>query len=318
MKINIGIVGYGNLGKAAEKVILSNKDFNLVAIFSRRAVTSKFGTSVEPYENYILYTKKIDIMLLCGGSKSDLEIQTPEIARHYNCINTFDTHKKIPDEFVKLDEICKTSGHIALISCGWDPGLFSIVRALFAAVSKTSPLTFWGRGVSMGHSDAIRRIEGVEDAVQFTVPNPDAVRLAKFGGQAADIPLHKRECYVLAPKSEQRRIEAEIKNIPNYFLGQPTSVKFVDRLELLKLKNKLFHKGRVIGTFMSSPKVKHNLEFSVKMDSNPEFTASIMSAYILAVSHLNDRGFCGALTPLDVPVSFLFKKDRLELIRQFV
>lgn len=319
MKINVGIVGYGNLGKAVERVVLANKDFNLVAIFSRRAVISNFSTKVEPYQNFLLYKGKIDVMLLCGGSLSDLEIQTPEIAKYFDVINTFDTHKKISDEFFKIDKIAKDSGTRAILSCGWDPGLFSAIRALFFAVSNTMPTTFWGKGVSMGHSDAIRRIDDVEDAVEFTIPNEDAVKLAKSDRPLGNICLHKRECFVLAPKSKQKQIEQKIKGIPNYFLGQPTTVNFVDNLKLLKLKSKMSHRGQIFCKFTHVCGSKNRMSFEVKMDSNPNFTASVMTAYIYANFNLSKKGSVGAFTTLDIPISYLFcGKSSGELIKQFV
>ena len=314
MKINVGIVGYGNLGKATEQLVLSNANLNLVAIFSRRTVNSKFNTKIEPYENYKDYINKIDVMLLCGGSMSDLEIQTPEITKYFDTINTFDTHKKIPDEFARLNKIAKESGHRAIMSCGWDPGLFSVIRAMFEAISKKPSITFWGKGVSMGHSDAIRRVENVVDAVQFTVPNKEAIKLAKSGNLPDNIALHFRECYVVAHEKDQAKIEYDIKNIPNYFKGQPTTVNFVDNLKLLKLKSKLSHKGEVINSFKTIHGSKCKMEFSVAMDSNPNFTASIICAYINAVINLKETNQTGAYTNLDIPVSFLYlgqDKDNL-------
>lgn len=316
MKINIGIVGYGNLGKAVEQIALTNSNLNVVAIFSRRLVSSKYNTKVEPYENYKEYVGKIDVMLLCGGSKSDLEQQTPEIAKYFDVINTFDTHVKIPAEFEKLNKIAKDTGHRAIMSCGWDPGLFSVIRALFNGVGKTKSTTFWGKGVSMGHSDAIRRVSGVEDGIQFTVPNKDAVRLAKKGTLPKDIPLHFRECYVVAEPKNHIRIENEIKNIPNYFKGQPTTVTFVDNLKLLKLKSKLSHKGEVICNFTTVQGSKCKLSFAVSMDSNPNFTASILIAYINAVINLKLSGKSGAFTNLDIPASYLYLgEEKANLIK---
>lgn len=314
MKTNVGIVGYGNLGKAVEKCVLSNKDLNLVAIFSRRLITSNCSSLVEPYEKYKCYAGKIDVMLLCGGSKSDLEVQTPEILEYFDCINTFDTHARLKSEYDRLGKIAKKSGHRLIMACGWDPGLFSVIRALNYAVSGSDSITFWGKGISMGHSDAIRRVEGVIDAVQFTVPIKEAVSLAKKGKLPENMPLHQRECYVVAEKKDEARIEDEIKNIPNYFLGQPTNVHFVSQAELIKLKSKMFHKGEIINAFRTVHKSRCGIEFKVSMQSNPNFTASIVCAYINAIINLKEQGSVGAFTCLDIPPSFLFlgkKKDSL-------
>ncbi len=315
MKINIGIVGYGNLGKSAERAVLANKNLNLVRIFSRRVVVSSYNTAVEPYENYRNFVGKIDIMLLCGGSKSDLEVQTPEILEYFDCINTFDTHKKLKSEYDRLGKLAKETGHRLIMACGWDPGMFSVIRAYNKAISGTNPITFWGKGISMGHSDAIRRVNGVIDAVQFTVPSPDAVKLAKAGTLPDDVPLHFRECYVVADKKDQERIEKEIKEIPNYFKGQPTTVNFVSSEKLSKLKSKMFHKGEVISSFKTVHGSACKINFSVSMESNPNFTASIVIAYINAIVNLKYNGLSGAFTNLDIPPSYLFLgKEKENLI----
>ena len=314
MKINVGIVGYGNLGKAVEKCVLSSKELNLVAIFSRRMVTSLCSTLVEPYEKFRDYAGKIDVMLLCGGSKSDLEVQTPEVLEYFDCINTFDTHARLKSEYDRLGKIAKKHGHRLIMACGWDPGLFSVIRAINYAISDNDSITFWGKGISMGHSDAIRRVDGVIDGVQFTVPIKEALSLAKKGKLPANMPLHSRECYVVSAKKDESRIENEIKNIPNYFLGQPTNVHFVSQDELIKLKRKMYHKGEIINSFRTVHKSKCTVEFKVSMQSNPNFTASIVCAYICAVINFKQQGQSGAFTCLDVPPSYLFlgkKKESL-------
>lgn len=303
MKTNIGIVGYGNLGKAAEKQVLSNKNFNLIAIFSRRTVKSAYGTLIEPYDNIKLFQGKIDIMLLCGGSFNDLETQTAEILKYYNCINTFDNHQKISTELSSLNNIAKQHNHILIMSCGWDPGIFSVIRALMFSITKTTPTTFWGKGISMGHSDVIRQVDGVYDGIQFTIPNKKSLTLAKKGIFDSNIKRHFRECFVVAEAKNQPKIEYKIKNIPNYFKDQPTSVHFVSHELLLKLKNKLSHKGEVICV---SKTTKSKLHFSVSMESNPEFTSNIIMAYINAVINLKKHKITGSFTPLDIPISFLF------------
>lgn len=317
MKINVAIVGYGNLGKAVEEIILKDTRFNLITIFSRRTIVSKFKTKIEPYDNYINYINKIDVMLLCGGSKSDLELQTPEISKYFDTINTFDTHAKIPMEYKKLDSIAKEHNHRVIMSCGWDPGLFSVIRGLFLAISNKNSYTFWGKGISMGHSDAIRRVDGVDDGVQFTVPNKKAIILAKKGLLEDNIPMHFRECYICTDSNNKKTIERKIKNIPNYFKGQPTDVRFVDKLKLLKLKSNMGHKGRIINNFFATPKNKCSMEFCVSMESNPIFTASIMKAYIIAIQNLKKENKTGAFTTLDIPISYLFdKKDYIKLLHK--
>ena len=313
MKIKVGIVGYGNLGKAVEQEILKNKDFKLIAIFSRRTIKSSFDTIVEPYDNFVNYKNKIDIMFLCGGSKCDLEIQTPEIAKYFDVINTFDTHAKIKEHFETLDNIAKKSNHRAIISCGWDPGLFSLIRVVMQAISGETPTTFWGKGISMGHSDALRNVKGVEDAVQFTLPNKQAVKLARQGKLPKNMPLHFRDCHIVSNDSNHEELTTRIKNIPNYFKGQPTSVNFVNMLTLSKLKKKMFHKGEIVSSFKSA-KSKFSILFKVSMDSNPEFTAKIMISYTKAILNLKQKNIVGAFTPLDIPASFLLsarEKDKL-------
>ena len=317
-KINVGIVGYGNLGKSVEKCVISSKNLNLIAIFSRREVISPLGTKVESYYNFKNYVGRIDVMLLCGGSKSDLEIQTPEIARHFDVINTFDTHARIPAQFRQLDKIAKAHHRRVIMSCGWDPGLFSVIRGLFYAIGKNDPITFWGRGISMGHSDAIRCVKGVKDGVQFTIPNGKAMRLAKSGELPKNIPLHFRECFVCCDPSDEKRIEKDIKSIPNYFKCQPTTVDFVDQKSVAKLKKKMSHKGQVIESFKTASGTKCNLNFSVSMASNPDFTASIMCAYVTAITNMKKAGQVGAFTNLDIPVSYLFGEDeKKKLIEHF-
>ena len=313
-KINVGIVGYGNLGKAVEHELLKNSNYNLVAIFSRRLIKSNFNTLVEPYENHINYIGKIDIILLCGGSISDLEIQTPEIAKYFDTINTFDTHAKIKSQLNILNKLTSKHKTRAIISCGWDPGIFSIIRGIMFAVSKTEPITFWGKGISMGHSDALRRVDGVVDGVQFTIPNKDSIRLAKKGLLDDGTPLHTRDCYVVCNKNKEKQIEQQIKEIPNYFFGQPTNVSFVSTKHLAKLKHKMQHKGEIISFFKTAKNNNCSMKFVAKMQSNPYFTAKIMISYLNAIINLKNLGISGAFTPLDLPISFLFnsaQKDKL-------
>ncbi len=318
MKINIGIVGYGNLGKSVEQSLISSQNFNLVAIFSRRLIKSKFNTKIEFYDNFLEYKEKIDIMLLCGGSKSDLEFQTPEILQHFDCINTFDTHAKIESEYTKLNLLAKKYKHRLIMCAGWDPGIFSVIRALFYAISHTKPHTFWGKGISLGHSDAIRKVKNVEDAVQFTIPNEIALKKVKKGDYDDTLQKHLRECYVTCNILNQKQIEEDIKNIPNYFKGQPTSVHFVPHEKLLKLKSNLKHKGLVLTYFKTKNNTNCKMDFSISMESNPDFTASIMIAYATSVTRLKEQNQYGAYTCLDLPVSYLFEKTKYsKLLRDF-
>lgn len=312
MKINIGIVGYGNLGKAVEKCVVSNPKFNLKAIFSRRTIKSKLGSKIEPYNEFINYKSKIDVMILCGGSKNDLIEQTPEILKYFDVINSFDTHAKIVDEYKKLNEIAINHNHRAIMCCGWDPGLFSIVRALFLAISNKIPYTFWGKGLSMGHSDAIRQVANVDDGVQFTIPIKEAVSNAKNGTLKNTNFLHERECFICAKEKHQKQIEKDIKNIPNYFKGQPTKINFVSQEKVMKLKSNTSHKGFIFSTFNTKNNTKSQLKFNVSMKSNSDFTATIITAYITAILNLKKQNKNGAFTPLEIPVSFLFNDDKLE------
>lgn len=317
MKINIGIVGYGNLGKAIEQVILAKNDFNLVAIFSRRLIQSKFNTPVENYENITNYKNKIDVLLLCGGSFGDLEKQTSELVKDFDCINSFDTHNKILNELEKLDEIAKISNHRVIMSCGWDPGIFSNIRALCYSLSGEKPAVFWGKGISMGHSEAIRNIKDVLDGIEFTIPNTLVMKQARKGKLAGNEQLHFRQCYVVAEKKHQKQIEKQIKNIPNYFKGQPTSVEFVSQKTLLKLRNKMSHKGDIISKFKTIHGSNSLIEFKLKINSNPNFTAEVMAGYIYAITNLRQKNQVGAYTPLDIPTIDLFdSKHRKQIIEK--
>lgn len=314
MKINIGIVGYGNLGRAVERVVLSRNDLNLIAIFSRRIVKSKFNTIIESYDNISLYKEKIDIMILCGGSFSDIEKQTRDALLYFDCINSFDNHKKILSEYKNLNLIATKSNHRLVMACGWDPGVFSILRTLFYAFSNEQPNVFWGTGISMGHSDAIRKLTNVIDAVEFTIPNESAKRLARNGKLLKDEALHRRECFVYAKKKYHKSLEKQIKNIPDYFKGQETKVEFVEAEQLLKLRSKLSHKGEIISNFKTLDGFKCSFNFKLKTQSNPALTATIMTKYIEAISNLRRNNLSGVFTPINIPISFLFKPETLDNI----
>ena len=318
MKVRVGIIGYGNLGKAIEQEVLKNKKVKLVAIFSRRVVTSAFNTIVEPYDAYKKYIKKIDVMMMCGGSLNDIEYQLPEISKYFCTINSFDTHSKLNCLISEISKINKENKTTSISACGWDPGIFSLIRTLMFAISNEKPISFWGKGISMGHSDAIRNINNVDDALQFTVPNKKAIVKAKKNMLASDVFLHRRECFVVAKENYHNKIEQDIKNIPNYFKGQPTSVTFVSSAQLSKLKSKMSHKGKIICPFKLSSKQKGYFEFSVKMDSNPTFTAKIMMVYIKAVTRFASEKRFDAFLPIDVPISYLFdEKNKQYIINNF-
>ena len=309
MCVNIGIIGYGNLGKALEQVILSKNNYKLVAIFSRRIVKSKFNTNMESYENIALYRNKIDVMMLCGGSSNDIEGQTRSALLHFDCINSFDNHKKISSELLNLDKLANDSNHRLIMSCGWDPGIFSNIRASIFSLSHISPDVFWGKGISMGHSEAIRKLPNVQDAIQFTIPNLEAIKLAKKSKLTGNEPLHNRECFVVADKKYHKKIEQQIKQIPNYFKNQPTEVNFVAQEKLLKLRKKMLHQGEIISKFKTIHGSNCFFDFKLKMESNPNLTATIMASYINAIINLKDKRICGAFTPLDIPPIYLFKPE---------
>jgi len=314
MKLNIGIIGYGNLGKSVEQTILSKNEYNLIAIFSRRTIKSRFNTVIEPVENIPKYKSAIDIMILCGGSKNDISNQTAEALKYFDCINAFDTHSKIYSELNKLNNLAKKTNHRLIMCTGWDPGVFSVIRSYIYAISKTKPITFWGKGISMGHSDAIRQVAGVKDAVQFTIPNPNAIRLVKKNMIDSNLPLHFRDCYVVCDRQKQKQIERSIRDMPNYFKGQPTSVTYVSHNTLLSLKKKMRHKGQIISTFKTIQGSKITAEFKLSMESNSNLTASIMCAYLKAICNLKQSKTTGAFTCLDIPISMLFFKEELQKI----
>ena len=307
--MKIAIYGYGNLGRGVECATKYHSDAELVAIFTRRApesVKTTLGVPVYPAERVFEFEGKIDVLILCGGSATDLPKMTPMLAEHFNVIDSFDTHAKIPAHFDAVDEAAKKNNHVALISAGWDPGLFSIARLYASSVLPCgSDYTFWGRGISQGHSDAIRRIDGVLDARQYTVPVPEALSAVR-GGNSPELTTrekHKRECYVVAKEgADTARIESEIKNMPNYFADYDTTVTFITLEELREKHSGMPHGGSVIrnGKTGFAGENNHTVEFSLRLDSNPEFTASVIVAYARAVKRLCERGNFGCKTVFDV------------------
>jgi len=322
-KIRVGIVGYGNLGKGVELSLAQNSDFSLEAIFTRRNPDDLQADSKMVHISQIAsYKNKIDVMILCGGSATDLPQQAPEIAEMFNIVDSFDTHAKIPEYFKGLDDITKNSQTIALISVGWDPGLFSLNRILGQAVLPVgNDYTFWGKGVSQGHSDAIRRVQGVKDGVQYTVPIESAIDKVRTG-ENVDLSTrekHERVCYVVAEDGADLDIIAnEIKNMPNYFSDYDTTVNFITEEELKANHKGMPHGGFVIRTGTTGENSKQRIEFSLNLDSNPEFTANVLVAYARAVYRLANEGQTGARTVFDIPFAYLSSKSGEELRRELL
>ena len=321
--IRIGIYGYGNLGRGVESAIKQNPDMTLAAVFTRRdPATLKIQTEGVPVlhvDDAHSMVDKIDVMVLCGGSATDLPTQTPAIASLFNCVDSFDTHAKIPQHFENVDKSAKASGKVAMISVGWDPGLFSLMRAYTGAVLPSGKdYTFWGKGVSQGHSDAIRRIEGVIDARQYTVPVDEALSAVRSGSapELTTRQKHTRECFVVAAEgADKARIEREIKTMPNYFADYDTTVNFISLEELRRDHNGIPHGGFVIRSGKTGFDEQSNniIEFSLKLDSNPEFTSSVIIAYARAIYRLASEGACGAKTVLDIPPAYLSPLSNEEL-----
>ena len=305
--MRIGIYGYGNLGRGVEKGLALNPDLELVGVFTRRdpaSVKTVSGAPVYAAEQAESFVGQIDVMILCGGSATDLPEMTPALARLFNVVDSFDTHARIPEHFEAVDRAAFQTGHTALISGGWDPGLFSLARLYMSAVLPDGKdYTFWGRGVSQGHSDAIRRIPGVKDARQYTVPIAEAVEQVRAGKQPelSTREKHLRECFVVAEEGADRAlIEKTIREMPNYFADYDTTVTFITEEELKRDHSALPHGGQVIRSGKTSEENRHILEFSLKLDSNPEFTGSVLLACARAVGKMHVRGIFGCRTMFDV------------------
>ena len=308
--MKIGIYGYGNLGRGVECAIMQNPDAELVAVFTRRDPdTVKILTptaKVEKADNVLSYKNEIDVLIICGGSATDLPVMTPALAESFNVIDSFDTHAKIPGHFKNVDKAARENGNIALISAGWDPGMFSVNRLMASAILPDGKdYTFWGRGVSQGHSDAIRRIEGVLDARQYTCPVEAAMEKVRAGENPGltTREKHTRECFVVAEEgADLERIENEIKTMPNYFADYDTTVTFISMEELKANHSGIPHGGSVIRTGVTG-KDKENkeiIEYKLKLDSNPEFTASVILCYARAIVRMKERGDTGCKTVFDV------------------
>ena len=323
MKIRVGIYGYGNLGRGVEAALSRNEDMEAVGVFTRRSPESLktlTGIPVFSADHALSMTDEIDVMILCGGSRTDLPVQTPALAAHFNVVDSFDTHARIPAHLAAVDAAARSAGKTAVISVGWDPGMFSLQRMLGGAILPDGQdYTFWGRGVSQGHSDAIRRVPGVRDARQYTVPVPGALAAVR-SGEAPTLTVrekHTRECFVVAEEgADLERIATEIRTMPDYFADYDTTVTFISEEELRRDHAGIPHGGFVIrsGKTGLHGENRHLIEYSLKLDSNPEFTSSVLVAYARAAHRLSCEGAVGAKTVLDVPPAYLSPLSRETLI----
>ena len=320
--IRIGIYGYGNLGRGVECAVKQNDDMELVAVFTRRdpsTLKTVFNTPVYKTEDALKMTDKIDVMILCGGSATDLPEQTPLLAEYFNVVDSFDTHAKIPEHFENVDRVSKKSGKIGIISVGWDPGMFSLNRLMAGCIlTDGSDYTFWGKGVSQGHSDAIRRIDGVLDAKQYTIPVEASLERVRNGENPSltTREKHTRLCYVVAKDgADKERIENEIKNMPNYFADYDTTVNFITKEELDRDHAGIPHGGVVIrsGKTGVNRENTHIIEYKLTLDSNPEFTASVIVAYARSAYRMYKEGQNGCKTVFDVPPAYLSPYPASEL-----
>ena len=328
MSIRIGIFGYGNLGRGVESAIAQNSDMELVAVFTRRDPSTvklrTAGVAVVSADKVLEMADNIDVMIICGGSATDLPVQTPALAKSFNVVDSFDTHAKIPQHFDNVDKAAIEGGHVAMISVGWDPGMFSLNRLLGNAILPDGKdYTFWGKGVSQGHSDAIRRIEGVADGKQYTIPVEAALEAVRSGADP-DLSVrekHIRECFVVAKEgADKARIEKEIKEMPNYFADYDTTVHFITAEELKRDHSGIPHGGFVIrsGKTGFDLEHKHIIEYRLKLDSNPEFTSSVLVAYARAAYRMSREGMRGCKTVFDVPPAYLSPKTGAELRKELL
>ncbi len=315
MKVRVGIMGYGNLGRGIECAIKQCEDMELVAVFTRRnpdevSILTE-GVTVYPVDEAVNMKDKIDVLMLCGGSATDLPEQTKEYAKYFNVVDSFDTHARIPEHFDAVNKVAKESGNVAMISVGWDPGMFSLNRLYSSAIlPQGKDYTFWGKGVSQGHSDAIRRVEGVANGKQYTVPVEKALEAVRSGANPdlSTREKHTRECYVVAEEgADLDKITKEIQTMPNYFADYDTTVNFISEEELQKNHSGIPHGGFVIRTGKTgwNEENSHVIEYSLKLDSNPEFTASVLVAYARAAYRMKEEGMSGCKTVFDVAPAYL-------------
>lgn len=312
--MKIAVLGYGNLGRGIESGVLQNQDMELVGVFTRRDpsdVKTMTGVNVYSVNDIEKFKDQIDVLVICGGSATDLPKQTPEYAKYFNVIDSFDTHARVPEHFANVDKAAKESGHTALISCGWDPGMFSLMRLYGSAIlPEGNDYTFWGKGVSQGHSDAIRRVKGVKNGKQYTIPVDSALKSVRDGENPVltTRQKHIRECFVVAEEgADLAQIENDIKTMPNYFDEYDTSVHFISEEELQKNHSGIPHGGFVFRTGVTglNKEHKHVVEYSLKLDSNPEFTSSVILAFARAINRLSKEGVTGCKTVFDIAPAYL-------------
>lgn len=318
--MRIGILGYGNLGRGVEYAVSQNPDMELVAVFTRRNPSDlkiNSNAKVVSLDEIEQWQDKIDVLILCGGSATDLPVQTPKYAKMFNVVDSYDNHKQIPVHFEAVDKSAKEGNHLALISTGWDPGLFSLNRLYANAIlPEGKDYTFWGKGISQGHSDAIRRIEGVKNAKQYTIPVDEALDTVRKGENPTFTArqMHTRECFVVVDEgADKARIEREIKTMPNYFEPYDTTVHFISEEELNEKHGGIPHGGFVIRTGKTAGNKNHVIEYSLKLDSNPEFTSSVLTAYARAIYRLSKEGQTGCKTVFDIAPKYLSSKSDEEL-----
>lgn len=322
-KIKVGIVGYGNLGQGAEKAVVQNADMELVAVFTRRQPADISSDAKMVHISKLEeYKGKIDVMLLCGGSATDLPVQGPELAALFNTVDSYDTHAKIPEYFEAMDAAARSNGNVCVISTGWDPGLFSLNRLLAESIlPEGQEYTFWGKGISQGHSDAIRRVKGVKNGKQYTIPSETAIQKVRDGltPDLATKDKHIRECYIVAEQgADLESIEHEIKTMPHYFDEYETIVNFISEEELQTNHSGMPHGGMVMRSGQTGENTTQLIEFGLKLESNPEFTSSVMIAYARAVAKYAKEGVVGVKTPFDVPFGYLSPKSPEQLRKELL
>ena len=325
--IKVGLYGYGNIAKGVECAVKQNKDMEVTCVFTRRnpeTVSTISGAKVYKTDDVLNYKDEVDVLVMCGGSATDLPEQTPAMAEHFNVVDSFDTHKRIPEHFANVDVAAKKSGKIGIISVGWDPGMFSLNRLYGSCILPNgADYTFWGKGVSQGHSDAIRRVPGVVDARQYTIPVEEALEAVRSGSepQLTTRQKHTRECFVVAEEgADLERIKNEIVTMKNYFDEYDTTVNFISQEELDRDHKGIPHGGFVIRTGKTGKDLEHNhvIEYSLKLDSNPEFTSSVIVAFVRAAYRLNKEGQSGCKTVFDIPPAYLSAKSSEELRKEML
>ena len=325
--IKVGLYGYGNIAKGVECAVKQNKDMEVTCVFTRRSpesVSTISGAAVYKTDDILNHKDEIDVLVMCGGSATDLPEQTPAMARYFNVVDSFDTHKRIPEHFANVDAAAKEGGKIGVISVGWDPGMFSLNRLYGSCILPDgADYTFWGKGVSQGHSDAIRRVEGVIDARQYTIPVDAALDAVRSGSQPqlTTRQKHTRECFVVAEEgADLERIKNEIVTMKNYFDEYDTTVNFISQEELDRDHKGIPHGGFVIRTGKTGKDLEHNhvIEYSLKLDSNPEFTSSVIVAFVRAAYRLNAEGQSGCKTVFDIPPAYLSIKSAEELRKEML